>query len=89
MSVLDKAWGLPLWLLHSKSQVGTGCTYQSLGWAGIHLWDTAGPGRSLQDSSGPLTQPSNKGTFELCHLVKVGGGESNNDMDRKRNRKRS
>lgn len=73
MSVLDKAWVLPLWLLHSKSQVDTGCIYRSLGWAGIHLCDTAGPGQSLQDSSGPMTQWSNKGTFESCHLVKVGG----------------
>lgn len=56
MSVLDKAWGLLLWLLHSKIQADTGCTYLSLGLAGIHLWDTEGPGQSLQDSSGPRGQ---------------------------------
>lgn len=56
MSELDKAWVLPLWLLHSKIQVDMGCTYLSLGLAGIPLCDRAGPGQSLQDSSGPMRQ---------------------------------
>lgn len=56
MSVLDTAWVLQLWLLHSKIQADMGCSYLSLGLAGIRLWDTAGPGQSLQDSSGPMRQ---------------------------------
>lgn len=60
MSVLDTAWVLQLWLLHSKIQADMGCSYLSLGLAGIRLWDTAEPGQSLQDSSGPMTQCNTK-----------------------------
>lgn len=54
MSVLDTAWVLQLWLLHSKTQADMGCSYLSLDLAGILPWDTARPGQSLQDSSGPM-----------------------------------
>ncbi len=53
MSVVGRAMALPLWPPHSRIQVGKGCSYLSPGSVGTLLWDKAGPGQSLLDSSGP------------------------------------
>lgn len=56
MSVVGRAMALPLWPLHSRIQVDMGCSCLSLDLAGTLPWDKAGPGQSLQDSSGPVTE---------------------------------
>lgn len=53
MSVAGRAVALPLLPLHSKILVDTECSSASLDLVGTPLWDKAGPGARLQDSSDP------------------------------------